>query len=208
MKVDSLLNLMPEDTRYSGSTCASVVLIGKRLYVASLGDSRIILIKSGKNKDLPEEEDIEVRQITKDHTLADEQERDRIIKAGGRIDHYRDKFGTKLGPPRVWLQTEYSPGLAMTRSFGDALAHSIGVSSTPDVREIKLHSEDKMLVVASDGIWEFLTNLEVGQIVFPFYLTNDPEGAAEALMRAAHAKWSEQESGSIDDITCIILFLH
>jgi len=206
-KIDEELNIMPEDIRYSGSTCTSVLMVGKRLYVANLGDSRIILLKQGHNKDLPIEEDIEVKQISKDHNLKDDEERARVIKEGGRIDFYRDKFGNQLGPPRVWLQTEHSPGLAMTRSFGDALAHSIGCTSTPDVTEIKLHSRDKMLILASDGIWEFLSNLDVGLIVYPFYLANDPEGAAEHLMRAAHDQWSAQESGSIDDITCVIIFL-
>ena len=78
----------------------------------------------------------------------------------------------------------------MTRSFGDALAHSIGCTSIPELVEIKLHSNDKMLVIASDGIWEFLSNEDVALIVYPFFLSNDPEGAAEQLMRTAHQKWS------------------
>lgn len=37
---------MPMDTRYSGSTCVSVMTIGKKLFVANVGDSRGIVIKS------------------------------------------------------------------------------------------------------------------------------------------------------------------
>jgi len=37
---------MEKDTRYSGSTCVSVLTIGKKLYIANVGDSRAILITS------------------------------------------------------------------------------------------------------------------------------------------------------------------
>jgi serine/threonine protein phosphatase PrpC len=46
--------------------------------------------------------------------------------------------------------------------------------------------EDKFVVIASDGVWEFLSNEEVAQIILPFYLENQPEAAANALVRHAH----------------------
>jgi len=94
---------MPEDIRYSGSTCSCVVVFGKRLYVANLGDSRAILVKKGNDTSLPIEEDCVPYQITVDHNLLDERERERIIENGGKIDNYRDKHGNAMGPERVWL---------------------------------------------------------------------------------------------------------
>lgn len=35
---------------------------------------------------------------------------------------------------RVWMKNEDYPGLAMSRSFGDKLAKSLGVIATPDTR--------------------------------------------------------------------------
>jgi len=35
---------------------------------------------------------------------------------------------------RVWMKHEDIPGLAMSRSLGDAVAESLGVISTPDVK--------------------------------------------------------------------------
>ena len=35
---------MPQDTRYSGSTCVSVMTIGRKLFMANVGDSRGIVI--------------------------------------------------------------------------------------------------------------------------------------------------------------------
>lgn len=46
----------------------------------------------------------------------------------------------------------------MTRSFGDRVAHSVGVSHEAEVKEFLLNEEDKFIVIASDGVWEFLSN--------------------------------------------------
>lgn len=58
-------------------------------------------------------------QLTRDHKPDDPLEMQVILKAGGRIDSYRDHAGNKVGPERVWLKHEDIPGLAMSRSFGD-----------------------------------------------------------------------------------------
>ena len=39
--------------------------------------------------------------------------------------------GDPIGPYRVWLKNENIPGLAMSRSVGDRVAHSVGVISDP-----------------------------------------------------------------------------
>lgn len=69
----------------------------------------------------------------------------------------------------MWLQNEELPGLAMSRSMGDKVAHSVGVSAEPETLEFTLSQDDKFLVIASDGVWEFLSNEDVAQIVLPFY---------------------------------------
>lgn len=70
-----------------------------------------------------------------------------------------------------------------------------------------LSPEDKVIVLASDGVWEFMDNQEVASIIYPFFLTNNAEKASESLVRAAFKKWKEEESYSIDDITCIVVFI-
>ena len=55
----------------------------------------------------------------------------------GRIDSFKDSNGAPAGPMRVWLKNEDTPGLAMSRSLGDALAESIGVIPTPDTKIYK-----------------------------------------------------------------------
>lgn len=65
---------------------------------------------------------------------------------------------------------------------------------------------DKFIVLGSDGLWEFITNQEVVNIVWPHYELNNAETAADALVKEAHRRWKQEEAG-VDDITCIVIFL-
>ena len=147
-----------------------------------------------------------VRALSRDHKPDDPEESKVILSNNGRIDSYRDQLGNQIGPMRVWLKNEDIPGLAMSRSFGDAMAARVGVNAVPEIKDFTLTPDDKVIVLASDGVWEFLKNQEVANIVYPFYLQKNAEGAAESLVRAAFKRWKREES-VIDDITCIIVFL-
>ena len=57
----------------------------------------------------------------------------------------------------------------MTRSFGDSTAARVGVNAVPEFFDIDLTKDDKFIVLASDGIWEFLKNIDVAKIIYPFY---------------------------------------
>ena len=46
----------------------------------------------------------------------------------------------------------------MTRSIGDNAGREAGVSAEPEVYESVLSLEDKFIVIASDGVWDFLEN--------------------------------------------------
>ena len=96
--------------------------------------------------------------MTRDHKPDDPEEMKVIIAAGGRVDSYRDSQGKKVGPERVWLKHEDIPGLAMSRSFGDQVACRVGVNAVPEVTEMRMNSSDKIIILASDGVWEFLEN--------------------------------------------------
>lgn len=70
-----------------------------------------------------------------------------------------------------------------------------------------MNKEDKFIILASDGVWEFLSNEEVAAIVWPFFDKRNAEGAAEALVRESYMRWKQEEDDIIDDITCVIIFL-
>ena len=47
----------------------------------------------------------------------------------------------------------------MTRSIGDLVAGSVGVTAEPEIKVFdNLKPTDKALVIASDGLWDRLTN--------------------------------------------------
>lgn len=96
------------------------------------------------------------------------------------------------GPNRVWLKNKQVPGLAMTRSIGDLVAGSVGVTPEPEIQIFQnMQPADKAIVVASDGIWDRFSNEEVTQVVMSdqFYLRLDADGAANHLVREATSRW-------------------
>ena len=82
---------------------------------------------------------------------------------------YHEDWGLNLGeevdddgdPPRIWAPHTQGPGCAFTRSIGDAVGERIGVIPSPELVEKTLTPDDQFLMVASDGVWEFLTNQQV-----------------------------------------------
>lgn len=95
----------------------------------------------------------------------------------------------------------------MSRSLGDCIAHSVGCSCEPELTSTILTPEDKVVLLASDGIWEFMSNQQVASIVLPFFEKDAPEAAANALVSVALQQWKRQ-SQSVDDITVVIIFLN
>ena len=64
-----------------------------------------------------------------------EDEKLRIIEKGGEVS---DKLA---GAPRVYRKNDEVPGLAVSRSIGDIVAHEVGVSCEPEIFEKELDSE-------------------------------------------------------------------
>ena len=93
----------------------------------------------------------------------------------------------------------------MTRSFGDQIASTVGVISEPEVKIYNFEIEDKFLIIASDGLWEYISNDEIVKIVENYYFENNCKGAVHKLYNEAHKRWKENDF-CIDDITIIIVF--
>ena len=188
------------DSTFSGSTCVTVLFTPTRLICINVGDSRCVMGKLNNNKWYS-------KNLTRDHKPSEPDEMDRIIASGGKVEAYRDNYGNFVGPERVWKKEGDVPGLAMSRSFGDEVAHTIGVIVNPEINEYQLYNEDKFIILASDGIWEFISSEEVVNIVKDFYKENDIEGALTYLYKEASKRWIMEEE-VIDDITIIIVFLN
>lgn len=96
----------------------------------------------------------------------------------------------------------------MTRSLGDFLAKTVGVTYEPEIKVFaNLIETDKAIVIASDGIWDRVPNEEVAHIVHSFYEKRDANGACQELTRVSVERW-QKDHGMVDDITVIVIFLN
>ena len=132
-------------------------------------------------------------------------EKKRIIENGGRVEKYSEKDGSTKGPYRVWVQDEMYPGLAMSRSIGDFIATSVGVIPNPEIIEYNINKSSKYMIIASDGIWQFLSNEKVMSIANQFYPNRDPFDLCNELTKEANIAW-DNEGLPRDDITVIVVY--
>jgi serine/threonine protein phosphatase PrpC len=216
---NSLLRNQQIDSDLSGSTCISVIYTPEKLIIANVGDSRAVL---GKLK--PQKEDNEKleyfffkenkkhrskwisKDLSRDHKPTIQEEAERIIQKGGRIRPMKDEDGEYVGPLRVYMKNKDIPGLAMTRSFGDFFGVKAGIIAEPEVTEYYFKEEDKFLILASDGLFEFMESQEVVDIVKDYYDQNDIVTCCEYLYKESARKWLKEEDDVIDDITIILVF--
>ena len=199
MENESLKRYKQIDSDLSGSTCVSVIYTPKKLIIANLGDSRCVLGTKNKNE-------WKYINLSRDHKPDIKEEADRIKKKGGRIRPMIDEDGNFVGPMRVYMKDKDMPGLAMTRSFGDNFASIAGTICEPEIKEHILVPEDKFIVLASDGLFEFISSEEVGNIVKGYYEKNDIVGCCEYLYKESYRKWLCEEEDTVDDITIILVF--
>jgi serine/threonine protein phosphatase PrpC len=187
---------------HSGTTFLSVILYESYCFCINIGDSRAII---------GEFESVWTSKVlNKEHKPDDFLEKQRIEENGGRVGCLRNSQGKPIGPCRAWGLSSNSPGLAMSRTIGDSFAGSFGIISKPgmlyiDVKVFNLKKSDKLIVVATDGLWDVLNNEEVIYLASRFWENQNPEGAAQTLLNQAIKK-SEKTGGYIDDITIIVVF--
>lgn len=93
----------------------------------------------------------------------------------------------------------------MSRSFGDLIAASVGVIPNPEIWERECTDGDKFMILASDGVWEFISNQEAVDLVAQVGAKSGPEEAVKALVDEATKRWHAEEE-VVDDITAVIVY--
>ncbi|MDA2922211.1 protein phosphatase 2C domain-containing protein [Patescibacteria group bacterium AH-259-L07] len=139
-----------DELRYqdAGTCAANFFVKDKKIYVANVGDARILTIsRSG------------FHQLTIDHRLDNLDERERIQAMGGEIEYpYAARDGQGLMP---------------TRTLGDEYFKPIGIIATPDINEYIVSDNDIYLIAATDGLFDVMTNEEVLEVSQKFDNPND-----------------------------------
>jgi len=151
------------------------------LYVANTGDSRCILIKNGQAVPLSE-----------DHKPNREDERARIEASGGHV---------------VYLGTWRVEGiLAVGRAIGDQYLKKY-VIPDPEIRHHELTNEDVALVLATDGVWDVLSNQEVADICTAKLNRSGGTMKQKLDILARCITKKAYDSGSVDNITTLVVDL-
>lgn len=177
----------------SGSTAVVGLRTNHTLYVAHAGDSRAVLCSGGA-----------AEQLTEDHKPSLPREAARITARGGVIDYRTDRVVSRRSR------------LNMSRALGDP-SHKTGpvgqqvVEARPDVGVVDLRPADEFVILATDGLWDYVGNQEactlVRLVVAPEaeqqFAGVDPQQVAqravEKLVDAAVA------AGTHDNVTAAIM---
>ena len=188
------------DSNMSGTTVVSVILTPNNIICVNLGDSRASLFRYENGL-------YYCRNLSRDHKPSEPDESKRIVNNGGRVKKcYDEEHKRFIGPDRVWMKNKEEPGLAMTRSLGDKIAHNIGVIDEPEFKTFSYDGTEKFIILASDGLWEYVNGDQCINIVKPFYEeSKDSKEAVLALTKEAFKKWKRKEV-AIDDITVVLIF--
>ena len=192
------------NSNMSGTTVVALIITPDKLISINLGDSRLSLFKyDEKNKKYF------YKNLSREHKPFELDESERILSQGGRLQKcYDEKLNKYYGPQRVWLKNEAQPGLAMTRSLGDKMAHNIGVIDEPEIKKFFFEGNEKFIIIANDGLWEFISGEECINLVKNFYEEKkDVKEATLELTKEAFNKWKRKEI-VIDDITVIVIFFY
>ena len=151
-----------ESKKGMGSTCGCVWVVGDRLYTASVGDSRIYLVRDGK-----------IRQITTDHTWVQEAIEHRIITPEQAKGH-----------PRAHIIRRYlGSNKPVVPDFRLRLSPEETEEQTMANQGMKLISGDQLLI-CSDG----LTDLVEDREILNRLQGKDLEGALQQLVNLANSR--------------------
>ena len=191
----------------SGSCAIALLVVGKRCYIANVGDSRAVMSRCSGNV---------ITEITTDHKPNHSQEKKRIEMNGGKV--YQSKTPIPnlninqllVGPYRV------SPGrLSVSRTIGDVEAKHIKfgglpgvIIAEPEIFSYDLNKEDiDFFILGCDGIFDQMTSKEVVDCVWMVF--NNEEGtihekcgkAVDLILKTAMIR------KSFDNVTCVLVII-
>ncbi|XP_077209854.1 putative protein phosphatase 2C 6 [Tasmannia lanceolata] len=171
-----------------GSTAVAVAVSGCQIIASNCGDSRAVLCRG--NQTIP---------LTIDHKPDREDELLRIEGGGGRVFNWN-------GPRVLGV-------LAMSRAIGDRYLRP-SVIPVPEVTFTTRSEEDECIVVASDGLWDVMSNEEVGEVARQLLRRQrrrsgqaDERSSPPAQVTAEHLVELAYRKNSSDNISVIVVDL-
>nr|WNA21413.1 protein phosphatase 2C [Hemerocallis fulva] len=163
----------------SGACCVTAFVKKGDLIVSNAGDCRAVLSVSGA-----------AEALTSDHHPSREDERERIENLGGYVDFCRG----------LW---RLQGCLAVSRGIGDSHLKE-WVIPHPETRTLKIKPEFEFLILASDGLWDKVSNQEAVDLARPFCINSHNPSPLSACKKLADLSFNR---GSNDDISVMIIQL-
>ncbi|CAG9334222.1 unnamed protein product [Blepharisma stoltei] len=184
----------------SGSCPLVVLIVGKKCYIANVGDSRAILSTQKGN---------ETYNLSRDHRPADEAEHNRIRAAGGQV-----YISSKLNVKDHKAYRIFPGGLNVSRTIGDlnAKIEEHGgipnvISSQPEIRTLKIKNDHDFIMMGCDGIFDVLSTKEVIETIWKSSVEEE-NMVSNACRKGVEAVISESmRKRSSDNLTAIIIAL-
>ncbi|KAJ1677887.1 Protein phosphatase 2C 2, partial [Spiromyces aspiralis] len=167
----------------SGCTAVSVVIPGDgKIYCGNAGDSRCVLSSGGKA--IP---------LSMDHKPTNDIEYQRITQGGGFVEFGRVNGNLALSRAIGDFEFKNNPALSPEKQV---------VTADPDVSVHELSTDDQFFVVACDGIWDCMTNVEVTDMVRELVAAGvELTTVCEKIMERCLARESEFGGLGCDNMT-------
>eukprot|EP00038_Savillea_parva_P028296 m.64240 g.64240 ORF g.64240 m.64240 type:complete len:518 (+) comp8211_c0_seq2:674-2227(+) len=185
--------------RQDGCCCIAILIVANEMYVINVGDSRAVLGAADRS----------ATALSEDHKPERTDEKQRIEKAGGQVIKYGPVYRVTTAAALAWEQAKIKRGPrpiqpAIARTFGDAslkLPKPILIA-TPEIRHVTIKSDDALVLLGCDGIWDVLSNQQAVDVAFKSMdAGEDPKAIAGSVVKLAYAR------GSTDNISVVaILF--
>lgn len=180
-----------ERFRTTGTTVSVCLMCDWLMTMANVADSEVFL-------DLGHS----IMEMTNSHKIETNEDEIRRLHAQGadlRKIASKGPGPTKegdsgRGPLRVW-----PGGLAMSRSIGDVDSGPL-VVATPHIRQIWIPKEGARLVMASDGLWDYMSGNRACRLVHRTPVVNAPKRLLKAARHYAHGFLCDDVSILVLDI--------
>jgi len=196
------------NARDSGACALVAYLQGGDLWVAGAGDCRALLGQRSSVEGSPLPTPV---RLSNDHNVEVEEEKARIEGNGGWVMPMRLEEGEEV-PARSYKRKGkpwLGPGLRISRALGDTQAEDDGlILPKPDVVHHVVGPDDLFLILASDGVWEFIDDqLAVNIINYAREKDVDATQACKMLIMQSAIMWRKHEGVYRDDITAYVIYL-
>lgn len=183
---------------YASSTGVSAFLYKNLLTVAHVGDSKACIAKVRNNELQPE-------WLTVDHKPNMTHELKRIEASGGSLVYLHGNKPYIRGGDffRRQANGEHPKQLNYSRAFGGKDLKMFGLSAEPDINHFEITSEDKLVLIGSDGLWDVLNP----KVACEMALTARRQGRCATADIVQKAIQQMPICGVSDNVTCIAIFL-